>query len=178
MKYKAGISNELERWYAVLPIDCPKNNTTKLILLLKLLPEFRSVIYFRCRTSNYNPLRLFYPPMSNLFIPTSSKIGSGLIIQHGFSSILNCEEMGDNCQVWQNVTIGKSKSGRFEPRPKIGCNVKITAHAVVIGDITIGDNAIIGAGAVVTKSVPANATVVGNPAKIIRLNGQRVDIAL
>lgn len=76
--------------------------------------------------------------------------------------------MGDNCQVWQNVTIGVSQSGGKKPR--IGNNVKICCHSVVLGDIEIGDNVIIGACAVVVKSVPSNCTVVGNPARIIKQN--------
>ena len=78
--------------------------------------------------------------------------------------------MGDNCQIWQGVTIGKSHSGINQPRPIIGNNVKICTNAIVLGGITIGDNVTIGAGAVVIKSVPDNCTVVGNPAKPISHN--------
>ena len=71
------------------------------------------------------------------------------------------------------MTIGKEKSGGS--KPIIGNNVYVCTGAVVIGNITIGDNVIIGANSVVTKSVPCNCTVVGNPARIIRENGIRVD---
>ena len=74
-----------------------------------------------------------------------------------------------------NVTIGNIRKGE---RPTIGNNVTVNANAVVIGAISIGDNAIIGAGSVVTKNVPADSVVVGNPARIIRHNGQTVDIKL
>ena len=72
-------------------------------------------------------------------------------------------EIGENCTIYQNVTIGYKDKGC----PSIGNNVKIYPNAVVFGDITIGDNVIIEAGSVVTKSVPSNCTVMGNPAKII-----------
>lgn len=97
------------------------------------------------------------------------------MIQHGFSTILNAESIGDNCQVWHGVTIGKSHSGKLEPRPIIGNNVKICCHATVLGGITIGDNVVIGANAVVTKSVPANCIVIGNPARILKMGGKRVN---
>lgn len=80
----------------------------------------------------------------------------GIVIVKGVS-------IGKNCRIFQNVTIG-SKNGKI---PTIGNNVCIYPNSVIFGDITIGDNAIIGAGAVVLKDVPANAIVAGNPAKII-----------
>ncbi len=75
-------------------------------------------------------------------------------------------EIGKNCTIFQNVTIGKWNGAL----PKIGDNVKIYANSVIYGDTTIGNNAVIGAGSVVTKSVPDNAVVVGNPAKIVKYN--------
>lgn len=79
--------------------------------------------------------------------------------------------IGNNCRIYQNVTIGAKDvaTGHGDPAfyPKIGNNVTIYAGAVIIGHIRIGDNAIIGANSVVTKDVPANATAVGIPAKIV-----------
>ena len=95
-------------------------------------------------------------------------VGEGLVIQHGFGTRIGCSKMGKDCQVWQGVTIGKSNSGPGAGRPVIGNNVKIYTNALVLGDVTIGDNAIIGAASVVLKSVPANCTVVGNPARIVK----------
>ena len=73
--------------------------------------------------------------------------------------------VGKNCTIFQNVTIGCKKY----KTPVIGDNVCIYPNSIIFGDITIGDNAIIGAGAVVLKDVPANAVVAGNPAKVIKL---------
>ena len=63
-------------------------------------------------------------------------------------------------------------------RPWLGNNVKVGANVVVIGDVHVGNNVYIGAGAVVTKDIPDNCVVVGNPARIIKKDGVRVDIPL
>ena len=78
-------------------------------------------------------------------------IGSGAVI-------------GDNCKIYQQVTIGKEK-GKF---PIIGDNVTIYSGAKIIGDVKIGNNAIIGANAVVTRDVPDNCVAVGVPARVIK----------
>lgn len=79
-----------------------------------------------------------------------------------------------NLYVNQCVTIG----AKGDKRPVIGNNVRVATGAIVIGGVTIGDNVIIGAGAVVVKDVPSNSVVVGNPARIVKQNGKKVDILL
>ena len=76
--------------------------------------------------------------------------------------------IGKNCLIYQNVTIAKKNGLTKERGVVIGDNVRIYANACIIGDITIGDNAIIGAGSVVLKDVPSNAIVAGNPGKVIK----------
>ena len=79
-------------------------------------------------------------------------------------------QIGKNCIIFQNVTIGRGKfiKKNNSDVPIIGNNVKIYANAVLINGIKIGDNAIIGAGAIVTKDVENNTTVAGNPARVIK----------
>ncbi|MGF2120299.1 serine O-acetyltransferase [Enterococcus casseliflavus] len=100
-------------------------------------------------------------------IPNSVKIGKNVVFSHkGLGVVIGHDtEIGDNCKILQNVTIG-GRSG-IRANPKIGNSVLIGAGAIILGDITIGDNAKIGAGAVVIKSVAEGQTVVGNPAKPI-----------
>lgn len=102
------------------------------------------------------------------------KIGKGLFVEHGNSTIIHANSIGDNCWVNQNVTIGDSGKGI----PDIGHNVRIGTGAVVLGPIKIGDNVIIGANATVVKDVPANCTVVPSPSYIIKKDGERVIIRL
>ena len=139
-----------------------------LYFLYANLPEFRSVLYYLLK-GKAKYIQWIAPGMSNLYI-NCPLIGTGLVIQHGFSTIINAKSIGCNCQIWQNVTIGVSKSHMEDSKPTIGNNVKICANSVVIGNITIGNNVIIGAGAIVTKDIPDDCTVVGNPAHIVHKN--------
>lgn len=160
------LRREVEEWLKVIPLPRSGNFYLDAIELMSRLPEFRGLLYYRYALNEFNPLRAIYPG-GHISI-SCPEVGEGLVIQHGFGTRIGCSRMGRNCQVWQGVTIGKSRSGLEQPRPVIGNNVKICAGAMVLGGVTVGDNAIIGAGAIVLKDVPANATVAGNPAQIIR----------
>lgn len=99
-----------------------------------------------------------------LQIPTCTKIGRGLYIGHGIGIVINPDTIiGDNCNISQFLTIGSNKG----TPAKIGNNVYIGPNVCLVENVVIGDNAKIGAGAVVVKDVPANATAVGNPARVI-----------
>ena len=88
-------------------------------------------------------------------------------LPHGLKGIfVNSNSIiGVNATIWQGVTIGQTDYDKF---PVIGDNVYIGANAIIIGAVTIGNNVKIGAGTVVTKDVPSNCTVIGNPMKIIK----------
>lgn len=105
---------------------------------------------------------------TELRIPMTAKIGSGLLLFHAYGTIFSSKcIVGNSCRVVHNVTIGDKKG----LAPKIGNKVEIYANAVIAGDISIGDNCVIGPGAVVFKSIPANCVVVGNPAYILKKDG-------
>lgn len=117
----------------------------------------------------YRLVRWTYKPLESLEISAESrKIGGGLRIFHGYSTIICCYSMGENCSVYQNVTIGRGKMIEGIDVPQIGNNVSIYAGAIVVGGIKIGDNVKIGAGTVVTTDVPANTTVVGAKMRMIQ----------
>lgn len=97
-----------------------------------------------------------------------TQVGENLSIVHGArGSVVNPSSIiGNNCIIRNNTIIGNNGLGGGSPF--IGNNVNIGSNSCIIGHVTIGDNVIIGAGSIVVKDVPANAVVVGNPAKVIK----------
>lgn len=144
---------------------CPNILTQSYHLSWELLESryFRSLFYFRTNGFFAKLLRVFYPKQRDFIIDIHTKIGSGLVLAHPYATILNAQSIGNNVYVNHLVTLGE-KDGK---KPTIGHNVQLHANCMVIGGVVIGDNAIIGAGAVVVKDVPAHAMAVGNPAQII-----------
>ena len=112
----------------------------------------------------------------NSKVPYQAKIGKGTKLGYGGIGVVihSKAQIGNYCSIGQQVTIGGGNS-RYPGLPIIGNHVRISKGAIVFGGITIGDNAIIGANAVVNKPVPDNAVVAGVPAKIIRIkkDGER-----
>src|SRR6185436_2905893 len=100
-----------------------------------------------------------------IYIPVRANIGKGFTI-HNFSGIFICEAtIGENCIVFQGVTIGHLR-GQPNP-PRIGNNVMLAAGAKILGSVTIGNNVVVGANSVVMTDVPDNCTVMGIPARIV-----------
>ncbi len=106
----------------------------------------------------------------NSKVPYQARIGKGTKLGYGGIGVVIHSEsvIGRNCSVGQQVTIGGGNS-RYPGVPVIGDNGHMHKGAIIYGGITVGDNAEIGANAVVNKPVPDNAVVAGVPAKIIRI---------
>lgn len=101
----------------------------------------------------------------NIFILYNVKIGDNLKLPHPHSILLGRHTIiGNNCIIYHDVTLGQNEG----KTPHIGNNVIIYPGARIVGGISIGDNVVIGANAVVTKNIPNNVIVAGNPAKIIK----------
>lgn len=110
--------------------------------------------------------------VTGISIPARCEIGDGLYIGHYGSIILAPEaRIGHNCSLAQNVTIGIAGGADDRGAPTIGNRVFIGAHAVIVGRITVGDDAVVCAGSVVSRSVPARAVVMGNPARVVSYDG-------
>lgn len=106
---------------------------------------------------------------TGIMLPESAKLGRRLTIEH-FGSIIvhGASVIGDDCVIRQGVTIGIRSMDRPMEAPKIGNRVQVGAGAKLLGAITVGDGAVIGANAVVIQDVPAGAIAVGVPAQIRR----------
>ncbi len=113
-------------------------------------------------------------------IHPGAKLGKNLFIDHGMGVVIGeTSEVGDNVTIYHAVTLGgsspsiDSEKQRHEKRhPTIGHDVVIGSGAQIIGPIKVGNNARIAANAVVVKDVPENATMVGIPAKAVKLENK------
>ncbi len=102
-------------------------------------------------------------------IHPAATIGRRFVIDHGMGVVIGGTAIiGDDCMLYQGVTLGMTGHHGGKRHPTLGNGVMIGARAVVLGNITIGDNAKVGAGAVVVHDVPANVSVAGVPATIVR----------
>ena len=114
--------------------------------------------------------------LTGIEIHPAAKIGKGLFIDHGAGVVIGeTAEIGDNCLLYQGATLGGTGKGKGKRHPTLGNNVMVGCGAKVLGPFKVGDNAKIAANAVVLEAVPANATAVGVPARVVRRNGVRVN---
>ena len=100
-------------------------------------------------------------------------IGRRLVIDHGMGVVIGeTAEIGDDCLLYQGVTLGGTGKDKGKRHPTLGNNVMVGSGAKILGPFLVGDNARIAAGAVVLREVPPNCTAVGVPAQIVRRDGQ------
>ncbi len=106
--------------------------------------------------------------LTGIEIHPGAVIGEGLFIDHGMGVVIGeTAVIGDDCHLLQGVTLGGTSTKRVKRHPTLGNNVTVGAGAILLGAITVGDHARIGAGSVVVSNVPPYATVVGVPGHII-----------
>jgi serine O-acetyltransferase len=115
--------------------------------------------------------------LTGIEIHPSAKIGHGVFIDHGMGVVIGeTAEVGDGCTIYQGVTLGGTSLTHGKRHPTLGRNVVVGVNAAVLGAIVLGDNVKVGGGSVVVKDVPANATVVGVPARIVAQDGKPVRV--
>lgn len=116
--------------------------------------------------------------VTGIEIHPAAEIGEGFFIDHGAGVVIGeTTEVGENVTIYQGVTLGGTGKETGKRHPTLHDNVTIGAGAKVLGSVTVGENAKIGAGSIVIHDVPADSTVVGNPGRPVRERGRKVGAA-
>lgn len=157
--------------------------------VLTCYPGLHAVIFHRlahaCWTRGFKWLGRFISHLARfatgIEIHPGAKIGESVFFDHAMGVVVGeTAEIGDGCTIYQGVTLGGTSLYKGAKRhPTLGRGVVVGAGAQVLGGFTVGDGAKVGSNAVVTKPVPAGATAVGNPARIIQaeLDVKREEVA-
>lgn len=167
----------------VLEMDPAARNRFNVILNY---PGVHAMFFYRINhflwETHFKILARFLSQVARFFtgieIHPGATIGRRFFIDHGMGVVIGeTTIIGDDCTLYQGVTLGGVGTGEHKVKrhPTLQNNVMISAGAKIIGDVTIGDNSIVGASSVVLKDVPPNCTVVGVPGRIVKENGIRVD---
>jgi len=151
-------------------------SSIKLHLWLLFRTTYSIVLLFRLSSSENKLTRILFAPLyklarliSGVQIRRRTKIGGGLFLPHFGTIVLNeGAQYGDYLTLFHGVTVGaKGSSSGQRGLPEIGNNVTLSTNAIVLGEVKIGDGAVIGAGAVVVKDIPESGIAVGNPARVL-----------
>lgn len=135
---------------------------TRFLYLMVFQKYYRNLFYYRIGKLKYL-IGFLCPKANNFILSPTTTIGSGLRLEHPYGTNINAESIGNNCYFFQLSSVGVNAG----QRPIVGNDVVFYANSSAYGNITIGNHAVISSGAVVRKSVPPYAIVVGNPAKIV-----------
>ena len=171
----ADLNRNLNQFVRRIPLDVYKKPTfLEFCFLMTFYTMFRNIFYARVGNRHHyyaKFLSIFASPLPLLDISETAEIGGGLIVQHGYGTIVAPRKIGKNCWVNQGVTIGYTNN---DDCPIIGDNVTVYCGAKVLGDVHVGNNVIVAANAVVVKDVQDNCVVGGVPAKVIKDNHTRI----
>lgn len=133
---------------------------------------YNKKMYFIARYISQNARR-----KTGIEIHPGAVIGDGVFIDHGMGVVIGeTTVIGDNCTIYQGVTLGGTGKDKGKRHPTIGNNVVIGSGAKVLGPFKVGDNSKIAANAVVLSEVPDNCTVVGVPGRIVKKNNVKVNV--
>jgi serine O-acetyltransferase len=114
--------------------------------------------------------------LTGIEIHPGARIGRRFFIDHGAGVVIGeTAEVGDDVLMYQGAVLGGTSSERTKRHPTVGDGVVIGAHAVILGNIRIGNGSKVGSGSVVVETVPAGSTVIGVPGRVVRINGRRLD---
>ncbi len=156
---------------------------TSSLQVVLLYPGFHAVLFHRLSHRLYKIKWYFLARLisqttkffTGIEIHPGATIGKGLFIDHGSGVVIGeTAVIGDNCTIYQGVTLGGTGKHTGKRHPTLGNNVMVGAGAKVLGPFKVGDNSKIAAGAVVLDEIPENSTAVGIPARVIKRGDQKV----
>lgn len=148
-----------------------------------LYPGVRALAYYRVAHRLYQRRHYFLADWlskrarkkTGIEIHPAAQIGRGVFIDHGMGVVIGeTAVVGDNCTIYQGVTLGGTGKDKGKRHPTIGNNVLIGCGAKILGPFKVGDNSKIAANAVVLNEIPPNSTCVGVPAHVVTINNVRV----
>lgn len=166
---------------SVLERDAAARNGFEVFLLY---PSIHALLWHRIAHSIYKHKLKFIARMisqtvrffTGIEIHPGAVIGKGLFIDHGMGVVIGeTTIIGDDCTLYQGVTLGGTGKEKGKRHPTLGDNVMVGSGAKVLGPFTVGSNSKIAAGAVVLSEVPPNSTCVGVPARIVKIDGKKVN---
>lgn len=176
-KHKNEIREDVELRIVQLGMSC--GVIMGLLTFLHNDRYFRTLFYHRIGQLRASFFSWYRPGDKYFTISATTKIEGGFQYAHPYATVISANSIGKNFFCLHLTTLGKGDQKSKELlRPTIGDNVTLGANVMILGDIHIGNNVIVGGGSVITKSVPDNCVVVGNPARIIRKNGEKINIPL
>jgi serine O-acetyltransferase len=151
-----------------------------------IYPGFYAIIVHRYISHPLHYIKIPFIPrlisqlmrfFTGIEIHPGAKIESGLFIDHGMGVVIGATaEVGKNCVLFHNVTLGGTGKHEGKRHPTIGNNVMIGTGAILLGPIKVGNDVKIGANTfVINKNIPSNSTVVGDPGRIVKLNGKKLN---
>lgn len=166
---------------AIKERDPAARNTMEVLLLYSGL---HAVIFHRFAHWFYNK-QLYFPArlisqlmrfITGIEIHPGAKIGTGVLIDHGSGVVIGeTAEIGDNCTIYQGVTLGGTGKDKGKRHPTLGNGVMVGSGAKVLGPLVIGDGAKIASNAVVLQDLPPYATAVGVPARVVKVDGKKIE---
>ncbi|MCQ2468230.1 MAG: serine O-acetyltransferase [Ruminococcus sp.] len=161
--------------------DPAARNTLEILLTYPSLTAIRSyrIAHWFYKHNMFTAARIISQrarSKTGIEIHPGATIGKGLFIDHGMGVVIGeTAVIGDNCLLYQGVTLGGTGKDKGKRHPTLGNNVLVGSGAKILGPFTVGNNVKIAANAVVLSAIPDNCTAVGVPARIVRMNGKKVN---
>jgi serine O-acetyltransferase len=180
----AGVAKEVRRDVLAARDRDPSASGVSQLEILATWPGIHALLGYRFAHAAYEAgvpmlprlISLVMRALTGIEIHPAARIGDGLFIDHGTGVVIGeTAEIGKDVTLYQGVTLGGTGFATGKRHPTVQDNVTIGSGAKLLGPITIGHGAKIGANSVVITDVPPNSTVVGNPGHPVRVDGRRVE---